>query len=61
MAGEGRPPTTLMREAPQDVGGRAKPGHDSWGTLVAITVILARMGLVPGIYAAMDGRDYARP
>jgi hypothetical protein len=28
MAGEGRPPTTLLRATREDVGSRAKSGHD---------------------------------
>ena len=35
MAGEGRPPTTLLVATAKVVGGRAKPGHDTWVTLSA--------------------------
>jgi hypothetical protein len=31
MAGEGRPPTTLLLAIRKAVGGRAKPGHDTVG------------------------------
>ena len=29
MAGEGRPTTTLLLAAREEVGGRARPGHDT--------------------------------
>ena len=35
MAGGGRPPTALLRTTTKVVGGRAKPGHDTWVTLSA--------------------------
>jgi hypothetical protein len=31
----------------------AKPGHDSWGSLVAMTAILAPIGLDPGVDPAI--------
>src|SRR5689334_877752 len=50
-----RPSTTCGAETGKDVDGRAKPGHDTVGTTVSRSVMLAPMGTRP----AMTERDWA--